>query len=123
MIIVDLGLPPTPPLSINRERALHWAARCRQLDPWRDLAWATAINAGLRPLLGQAPAVVTVHLPVPDRRRRDPHNYIPTVKAIIDGLVNAHVWPDDDPRYLSVNEPVLWQQPHAEIRIELRATG
>ena len=28
-------------------------------------------------------------------QRRDPHNFTPTVKYILDGLTEAKVWPDD----------------------------
>jgi len=44
---------------------------------------------------------------MPDRRRRDPSNYYPPVKAIIDGLVAVMVWPDDTPEWVEVAEPVL----------------
>ncbi|MGH3503177.1 MAG: hypothetical protein ACRDQA_20120, partial [Nocardioidaceae bacterium] len=39
--------------------------------------------------------IVAVYQP-PDRRRRDPANLYPAVKACVDGLVDARVLPDDD---------------------------
>ncbi|GHE33208.1 hypothetical protein GCM10017673_40170 [Streptosporangium violaceochromogenes] len=36
----------------------------------------------------------------PDRRRRDPANLYPSFKALIDGVVDAGVLPDDDDRHL-----------------------
>ena len=36
----------------------------------------------------------------PDGRRRDLHNYMPTLKALVDGLVDAGLLPDDDARHL-----------------------
>ena len=36
----------------------------------------------------------------PDRRRRDRHNLAPTVKAMMDGLIDAGLLPDDADRYL-----------------------
>lgn len=36
----------------------------------------------------------------PDGRRRDIHNYMPTLKALVDGLVDAGLLPDDDARHL-----------------------
>ena len=41
----------------------------------------------------------------PDARRRDPHNYMPTLKALVDGFVDAGVLPDDDTRHLQGPDP------------------
>lgn len=56
------------------------------------------------------PGIVQVWIPFKDNRRRDPHNYCGTVvKAIIDGLVMAGVWPDDTPDYVGHREPILYK--------------
>lgn len=102
---------PAHPISLNSSNRMHWAARRRETDPWKLLAFTTATNAGLAAALGGAPCVVTVHIPVPDKRRRDPHNYVPVCKAVVDGLVRANVWPDDNPRYVTVTEPTLVYDP------------
>lgn len=120
MIILDLGLPPAKPLSLNEERRLHWRARCARTDPWRDLTIVMARQARLARAILAAPATITVVIPVPDDRRRDPANYYPVTKACIDGLVKADIWPDDTPNYVRVNEPILTRGPTACIRIELR---
>lgn len=93
----------------------HWRARARQTKQWRSAAWAAALAS--RPL-GSAlpPAIITVRLPVPDRAHRDPHNYAPTMKAIIDGLVDAGWWPDDTPEHITTTEPVLNVQPEMRRR-------
>jgi crossover junction endodeoxyribonuclease RusA len=120
VIVVELGPPPTKPLSLNEERRMHWAAKGRRLTPWKEAAWAAAIQSDLRRVLGGAPCRVTVEIPVPDNRRRDPANYYPVSKAIVDGLVAAKVWPDDTPEYVEVTEPVLVRDWMARIRLELR---
>jgi len=120
MIVLELGPAPAPPLSLNEERRLHWRARCRRTDPWRDLTILMARQARLARAVLAAPATITVVIPVADNRRRDPANYYPVVKACIDGLIKADVWPDDDPRYVRVNESILTREPTASIRIELR---
>jgi Holliday junction resolvase RusA-like endonuclease len=120
VIVLELGRPPAKPLSLNEERNLRWRARCARLDPWRDLTILMARQARLARAVAATPATITVVIPVPDDRRRDPANYYPVVKACIDGLVKAGVWPDDDPRYVRVNEPILTRDPIAEIRLELR---
>ena len=120
VIVLELGRPPAKPLSLNEERNLHWADRRARTDPWRDLTLVLARQARLRHTVAATPATVTVVIPVPDDRRRDPANYYPVTKACIDGLVKAGVWPDDDPRYVRVNEPILTRGPTACIRLELR---
>lgn len=122
MIVLELGPPPARPLSLNEERSLHWAARCARTAPWRDLTLVMARQARLRLAVAGTPATITVVIPVPDNRRRDPANYYPVAKACIDGLVLAGVWPDDNPHYVQVNEPVLTRDPDASIRLELRDT-
>lgn len=41
----------------------------------------------------------------PDARRRDPHNYMPTLKAMVDGFVDAGVLTDDDKHHLQGPDP------------------
>jgi len=121
MIVLDLGPAPAPPLSLNRERTMHWAARNRRLDPWRDLATWLARCSNTAEVVAGRPATITVVLPVKGHYRRDPHNYVPTVKAIIDGLIVGGVWPDDTATYVTVNEPVLAVNGrNAEVRIVFR---
>lgn len=95
-------MPPAPLLSMNDRH--HWAVQGRYVKAWRTAAFVAARAAGLRDM----PAcVVTITLPVKDRRRRDPHNFTPTLKACIDGLVSAWVWPDDNAEWVTTTEPVL----------------
>ena len=63
--------------------------------------------------------------PVVDRRRRDPHNFAPTLKHVIDGLVDAGLWPDDTPEYVRTLEPALAVRRDRLVRISItpRATA
>lgn len=105
---------PCPLMSMN-DRA-HWSVRAREARQWRNathIAARHAINTsapGFNPI-PLPPSIVTVVLPVPDRRRRDPHNYFATVKPIIDGLVDAGLWPDDTPEWVTTAEPTLQVKP------------
>lgn len=124
MIVLDLGLPPTPPLSINEERSMHWRTRRARTEPWKVNAFWLAKQARLRQAVAGQRAAVTAHLPVHGNYERDPANFYPTVKAIVDGLVLAGVWPKDTPQYVTVNEPILVDdqvQANAEVRLELLA--
>lgn len=85
---------------------MHWRPRSRQIRVWRHAARIAALHipTARRP---HGQCTVDIELPVKDNRKRDPHNYYPTVKACIDGLVDAGVWPDDDPDHVVTNEPTL----------------
>lgn len=78
----------------TRTRSLHQAAAIRE---WRQAAhWAA--KAEKLPRLHKAQIIATLHFG--DRRRRDCHNYYPTLKAIVDGLVDYGLLPDDSHQYL-----------------------
>ena len=65
---------------------------------WRDAANVYA-RAQKLPRLGRVAITATLHFP--DRRRRDCPNYYPTIKAAIDGLVDADVLDDDADGYVT----------------------
>src|SRR5688500_5504221 len=87
---------------------MHHMKRARITREWRSAAHVWTLDAishlGLkRP---QPPSRIRVVFGVKDpNRRRDPHNMAPTVKAIVDGLVDARLWPDDTPEYVTVEDP------------------
>lgn len=96
-------LEPAERMTMNKR--YHWSTRHRLTRLWRHAAYVAACEQ-----LGRGPAerareacFVRVSFPVPDpARRRDPHNWSPTEKALVDGLVDAGVWPDDDERHVLV---------------------
>ena len=92
---------PAQLLSLNRK--MHWAAKADLVRHWRRAAFVAARNARVEPL---PPCVVNVTFHVAQRRRRDPHNFIATVKPI-DGLVDAKVWPDDTGEWVAVVDPTF----------------
>jgi hypothetical protein len=103
---------PNRPLSINEANSMHWAAKRRRLEPWRQEVWLRwlALPDDERRAFTDAPGVITVAVELPFARagRRDPHNYTSTVvKALIDELVKAGMAPDDTPEYVTVAEPKL----------------
>lgn len=98
--------PPTKPWSTNDDRRFHPHQRAEHIRQWKTatlIAWRQAEHGPL----GQR-GVVTLQIPFAQNRRRDPHNYCGTVlKAVVDGLVRAGVWPDDTPEWVGHREPVL----------------
>lgn len=120
MSSLTLSFPaPNTPLSINKANRMHWAAKKRHLDPWREetvYAWLQA-RKDWSEVKGK-PCTVEVHLPFKTRQRRDPHNYTgTTIKVIVDSLVRQEVWPDDTPEWVTVLDPVC--EIGSEVRIVL----
>lgn len=101
---------PCAPVSYNASAGKHWTTQHKAKHAWQDAARIAALQAADRlSWCKQIRTLVKVAIPVPDKRRRDPHNYVPTViKPIIDGLVQAGTFIDDSADYLEVGEPSLW---------------
>lgn len=108
---------PPPAKLISMNDRTHWAVRARMTSAWRHAAFIAARQARLGAL---PPSTVTVGLPVRDSRRRDPHNYFATVKPIIDGLVDAGLWPDDNSDWVTVTEPVLMRAGDVLVNVKPR---
>lgn len=82
---------------LNLNDRNHWSKAASKRRTIRQLAEQTA-RFSRAPRLERARLVVEIAFP--DRRRRDPHNFMATVKPIVDGLVDAGVLPDDDAKHL-----------------------
>lgn len=88
---------------------------------WRDAAfwWAKANRLICRQAVGPVDVWVEFGTKQPDKRR-DPHNFYPTIKAILDGFTVACVWEDDDSKHVHTNEPVFTNSiPPSQLRITL----
>ena len=82
---------------LNSNDRLHWRAKARITAELRR-------TAGWLAQAARVPHLERVHilavLEPPDRRRRDPANIYPAVKACVDGLVDVRVLDDDDAEHL-----------------------
>lgn len=87
---------PAPWLNANQRTDLRRQTPDRRA--WRDAAHTLAKAAKLPAL--QAAYILAI-LQFTDKRRRDPHNYYPTIKAVVDGLVDYGLLPDDSSKYLA----------------------
>lgn len=87
-----------------------WRKIWRLSKQWRTTAGDTTVLLGPPSArrFTESFALVSVLLPVPDVRRRDPHNLAPTLKAVIDGLVDAGVVVDDDSTRVATDEPRIY---------------
>lgn len=123
---------PGRPMSTNEANRTHWAKRSRAMRPWRDavaLAWKQARPDWDR--VKDRKCTVEVFLPFPDKRRRDPANFVGTiVKSLVDELttkierygkqtvmVREGCWPDDTPDYVEVIEPRIVVGTECVVRI------
>jgi crossover junction endodeoxyribonuclease RusA len=89
--------PPKTKLITSNGRE-HWRTRAKITRELRALAKEVAKE-------GEIPRMERVHvlgiLHYPDNRRRDPGNWYPSVKAMIDGgLVDSKILADDSDRYV-----------------------
>lgn len=100
---------PAPAKYLNLNDRLHWAERNRRTQLWRHMAGIQA-RRQLGANRAHGPCLVSLAIPT-DRpnHRRDPSNWTPTLKACIDGLVDAGVWPDDSGEWVGVLEPRFYK--------------
>lgn len=103
--MTTISFPRPTPALLNLNDRHHWRRKATDVAAWRQMALYNAAKRAHH--IEQEPSMVCVTLDVPDRRRRDPSNAFPCVKAIVDGLVDAGWWPDDTPEWVTVCEPVL----------------
>lgn len=81
---------------MNSNDRRHRMAQANLTKAWRAAGKAACV--GLVPVSGKVHMTATIHK---DRDGRwDPNNLWPTVKAIVDGMVEAGVLVDDDHKHL-----------------------
>jgi len=80
-----------PPLTGNRTRGNPYA-RANEVKAAKEQAIGAVARVARTPLFG---AEVTLHMRMPDRRRRDADGLAPTLKVCLDALVLQGVLPDD----------------------------
>lgn len=95
------------PVTLNAERAAHWRHHRQLTAEWRQ-AFAWLARAHHLPAMQRIAVTATPVLS--DRRAQDVGACFPSVKAAVDGLVDAGVIPDDTPAHvvrLTFETPVL----------------
>lgn len=85
---------------LNLNVNLHWAPRNKRVQAWRHGAHIVARHQKLPK--GLQRVQVDAYVWKASRRRYDPHNLMPTLKPVIDGLVTDYgLIPDDSSEYLA----------------------
>lgn len=81
---------------LNANDRPHWTQKAKITAFLR----ATAAKAGQKynfpPYSKKRPCGLVVTIYAPTKRRLDPPNFYPTVKALVDGLTDAGIWTDDN---------------------------
>jgi crossover junction endodeoxyribonuclease RusA len=95
-----------PPLTANQR--LHWAEKAKRTKEVRQAVGWGVKAAKIPPSKHIA---VWLNYATGDQRRRDPSNLMPTQKAALDGVVDAGIVSDDDPRHVTEWMPVIHPGP------------
>lgn len=85
----------------------HWARKAAFTKQLRRWGYLLAREGQGVARLHLTRARVEFEFAYPDRRRRDRHNLAPTVKALMDGLIDAGLLPDDADRFLDGPHTVI----------------
>lgn len=101
------SIPLTRSKLLSANDKMHWAARSRITKQLRQWGYLLGREGEGVARLGLTRARVEVEFAYPDRRRRDRSNLAPTVKAIMDGLIDAGLLPDDADRFLDGPHTVI----------------
>lgn len=99
---ITVTIPTDEWLSSNQR--LHWAQKAKRTRAIRTRARMLGLAALRAGNITTHTNKTHVHVLVayPTARRADPPNAYPTVKAIIDGLVDARIFPDDNSDHVSL---------------------
>lgn len=90
---------PAPTQWVSANDRSHWASKARLVKQWREAAAIHAKAAKLPHITEPVQITGWVHRTI--NRRADAHNRILTVKAVIDGLVDAGVLDDDNDKHVT----------------------
>lgn len=102
-------LPLTRSKLITANDKMHWAARSRLTKQLRQWGYLLGREGEGVARLGLTHARVEMEFAYPDRRRRDRSNLAPTVKALMDGLIDAGLLPDDSETARTPSSRSTWR--------------
>ena len=92
-----------PPLSLN-DRS-HWRKKAADTADVRRLA-RLFVEVQTQYAVCERVAVTLTYCPR-DKRRRDADNLVSTLKAVCDGIVDAHLVADDTPEFMVKHMPEI----------------
>ena len=113
-----------PPIRSNQR--LHWAEKARLTKQVRLIAAAISRGYIVGPanrVMLNGPVVVTMIWSVTDRRRRDVGASSPTLKAWIDGMVDARLITADDHAVVAEERLRIEVSNRKSVRVEIEAAS
>ncbi|MCU0082223.1 hypothetical protein [Streptococcus danieliae] len=81
---------------LNSNDRPHWTQKAKITARLRHLGAIEGRKGKTTTYTKQRPCGLVVTVFSPTKRRMDPPNFYPTVKALVDGLTDAGVWTDDN---------------------------
>lgn len=81
---------------LNANDRPHWTQKAKITAYLRDTAKLKGLEGDYTPFTKKRPCGLTVTIYAPTKRRLDPPNFYPTIKALVDGLTDAGIWTDDN---------------------------
>ena len=81
--------------SLNSERSAHWSKRAKDATNWREAFYW--LGKQQRVKFGSVNIVAEI---IQKKPLADCGNGLPSIKAAIDGLIDAGVLPDDSPEFV-----------------------
>lgn len=81
---------------LNANDRPHWTQKAKITAFLRATAAKKGQEYNCTPYSKKRPCGLVVTIYAPTKRRLDPPNFYPTIKALVDGLTDAGIWTDDN---------------------------
>ena len=81
---------------LNANDRPHWAQKAKITANLRCMAFLKVSEGKYTTYTKKRPCGLVVTIYAPTKRRMDPPNFYPTVKALVDGMTDAGIWTDDN---------------------------
>ena len=81
---------------LNANDRPHWAQKAKITAYLRQIGRLNVLKGKYTTYTKKRPCGLMVTIYAPTKRRMDPPNFYPTVKALVDGMTDAGLWTDDN---------------------------
>ena len=81
---------------LNANDRPHWAQKAKITAYLRQIGRLKVSEGKYPAYTKKRPCGLVVTIYAPTKRRMDPPNFYPTVKALVDGMTDAGIWTDDN---------------------------
>ncbi len=81
---------------LNANDRPHWTQKAKITAYLRQIGRLKVPDGKYTTYTKKCPCGLVVTIYAPTKRRMDPPNFYPTVKALVDGMTDAGIWTDDN---------------------------